>query len=163
MSEIDLRLYDPADLPAVAHIFARAIRETAAADYDPAQIAAWSRFDPAAWSAQRAARTTLVARIDGAPAGFADLEADGHLDRLYVHPAHGRRGVARCLVAVVEARAVTLGLDALHTEASLTARPFFEAVGFRVLAEETVERGGQRFQRYRMRKDGLTPRPAPDR
>ncbi len=163
MSEIELRLYDPADLPAVADIFSRAIRETASADYDPAQIAAWSRFDPAAWSAQRAARATWVARIDGAPAGFADFEPDGHLDRLYVHPAHGRRGVARCLVAAVESRAVALGLDALRTEASLTARPFFEAVGFSILVEETVERGGQWFRRYRMRKDGLRPRPGPDR
>nr|WP_232630084.1 GNAT family N-acetyltransferase [Methylobacterium sp. Leaf118] len=80
-----------------------------------------------------------------------------------MHPGFGRRGVARALVAAAEAHAVALGLDGLTTEASLTARPFFEAVGFRVLAEETVERGGQRFRRYRMRKDGLTPRPAPDR
>jgi putative acetyltransferase len=163
MSEIDLRLYDPADLPAVADIFSRAIRKTAAADYDPAQIAAWSRFHPAAWIAQRALLTTWVAWIDGKPAGFADLGPDGRLDRLYVHPARSRRGVARCLVAAAEARAVALGLYALRTEASLTARPFFEAVGFSVRVEEIVERGGQRFRRYRMRKDGLRPRPAPDR
>lgn len=163
MKSLVVGLYEPGDLEAVVEIFRRAIRETASADYDRAQIAAWSRFDREAWTRQRAARTTWVARIGGAAAGFADLEADGHLDRLYVHPRYGRCGVARALVAAAEAHAAALGLDGLHTEASLTARPFFEAAGFRVLAEETVARGGQRFRRYRMRKDGLKPRPAPDR
>ncbi|MFG5120941.1 GNAT family N-acetyltransferase [Methylorubrum sp. POS3] len=163
MSDCHFHPYDPADLPAVADIFVRAIRETASADYDPAQIAAWSRFDPAAWIRQRAARTTWVARIEAVPAGFADLEPDGHLDHLYVHPGFVRRGVGRCLISALEAHAVTSGLSALYTEASLTARPFFEAVGFRILAEETVARSGQHFRRYRMRKDGLRPRPAPDR
>lgn len=163
MNGIVIRPYAAADLDATVAIFRRAIREIAAADYGPEQVAAWSQVDRAAWAAKRASRPTWVAWRNGQAAGFSDLEPDGHLDMLYVHPAHRRRGVARRLIAVAEARALALGLEALHTEASLTARAAFEAAGFRVVAEEAVVRNGVAFRRYRMRKDELRPRRGPDR
>ncbi len=152
---IDCRPYHAGDLDAVIEIFHSALRETASADYAPAQIEAWSRIDPAVWAERRSRGHCWVAWIGTEAAGFADFEPDGRLDMLYVHAAHGGRGVARALLRAVETLALDLGLDALRTEASLTARPFFEAAGFHVVEAETVTRYGQAFQRYRMRKDGL--------
>ncbi|MBB2959932.1 GNAT family N-acetyltransferase [Methylobacterium sp. R2-1] len=152
---VAVRPYSPADLDAVIGIYHSAIRETAAADYMPAQIEAWSQVDRVTWAAGRQAGCCWVAWIDGEAAGFADLEPCGHLDMLYVRPAHGRQGVARALIQAVEATATAHGVSTLQTEASLTARPFFEAAGFRVVVEETVKRNGQSFRRYRMRKDGF--------
>lgn len=152
---IDCRPYRASNLEAVIGIFHSALRETASAEYDPAQIEAWSRIDRAVWAERRLRGCCRVAWIGTEAAGFADLEPDGRLDMLYVHPTHGRRGVARALLRDVETLAVDLGLVALRTEASLTARPFFEAAGFHVVEAETVARNGQAFRRYRMRKDGL--------
>lgn len=168
VSRIDVRPSAADDLEAVIAIFRSAIRVTASVDYGPAQVEAWSRVDRAAWIARRKRNHGWVAWIDREAAGFAELEPCGHLDMLYVHPAHGRRGVARALLRAVEGKAAALGLDALRTEASLTARPFFEAARFQVVEAETVTRNGETFQRYRMRKDGLgdaaaTPRRDPDR
>jgi putative acetyltransferase len=49
---------------------------------------------------------------------------------------------------VAEARRV--GLVRLFTEASITARPFFEARGFTVLAPQVVTLRGVEFVNYRM-------------
>jgi putative acetyltransferase len=40
----------------------------------------------------------------------------------------------------------------MHTEASLTARPAFEANGYRVIAAQTVRFNGQSFRNFRMEK-----------
>jgi putative acetyltransferase len=158
-----IRAYDPSDLDAVIAIFRGAIREIASADYSPSQIEAWARVDRAAFAARRASRQTWVACVGGTPAGFADLEPDGHIDMLYVGPTHSRQGVARALLATITREADRLGLDSLVTEASVTARHFFTAQGFQVIAPERVSRNGETFLRYRMRKDLVRPRPAPDR
>ncbi|HTX06424.1 MAG TPA: GNAT family N-acetyltransferase, partial [Steroidobacteraceae bacterium] len=89
-------------------------------------------------------------------AGFSDLEADGHIDLLYVHPDFQRRGVARALLEHIESAARERSLLRLYTEASITARPVFEARGFRVIAPRTVTVGGESMINYRMEK-GLEP------
>lgn len=147
-----VRRYDPADLDALIALFLRAIREVAAKDYQPAQIEAWARADRDLWATRRLDRPTWVATIGGEVAGFSDLEADGHLDMMFVHPEHQGAGVASALLAEVEAAARGQGLGRIFTEASITARPFFEVRGFRVIAGQEVERGGQRLANFRMEK-----------
>ncbi len=147
-----VRPYRPGDLDAVIAIFLGAIREVAARDYDPPQIDAWARADRDEWAAKRLDRPTWLALVGREPAGFADLEANGHLDMMYVHPAHGGAGVATALLRTVEAAAREQGLKRIFTEASLTARPFFAKRGFKTVAKQTVERGGQRFINFKMDK-----------
>ncbi len=74
--------------------------------------------------------------------GFGDLAADGYLDRLYVHPNFQRCGVATAICGALEAHARLLGVPAVTTHASITARPFFERRGYHVVREQQVERAG---------------------
>jgi putative acetyltransferase len=90
--------------------------------------------------------------MEGRIAGFSDLEPDGHIDMLYVHPDFQRRGVARALLQHVEQIARAMGLRRLYTEASLTARSAFEAMGFRVIVPQTVSVHGESMTNYRMEK-----------
>jgi putative acetyltransferase len=62
---------------------------------------------------------------------------------------------------VAEARGV--GLARLFTEASITARPFFEAHEFTVLAPQVVMCRGVEFVNYRMERVLAEPGAAPDR
>lgn len=149
---VAVRPYEPTDLDAVIGIFLRAIREVASADYDPAQIDAWARADREVWRERRLSRPTWVATVEEQPAGFTDLEPDGHVDMMYVHPDHQRLGVAKRLVERAEAEARRQGIALIYSEVSITARPFFERQGFRVVEEERVFRNGQWFLRYRMEK-----------
>ena len=149
---ITIDAYQPTDLDAVIAIFQAAIREVASRDYTAAQVDAWAQVDRERWAAARSSRPTWIARTGITAIGFADLEPDGHLDMMFVHPAHQSVGVASALLNAVEASARAQNLSRLFTEASITARPFFEKRGFLVTAAQTVEKRGQHLRNYRMTK-----------
>ena len=147
-----VRNYRHDDLDAVIEIFQRAIREIASRDYSPAHVDSWSRVDRGEWAEWRLTRPTWVAEIDGRPVGFSDLEADGHLDMMFVHPRFQGIGVATSLLERVEREAQSLDLQQVFVEASITARPFFERRGFRSVGLHPIEEDGLVFTTFRMIK-----------
>ena len=147
-----IRRYDAADLDAVMSVFLRSVRGVASRDYDAGQIAAWAQVDRDVWSHRRLDRPTWVALIDGVIAGFIDLEGSGHIDMLFVDAASQRGGVASALLDTVENAARVQRLAVLDTDASITARPFFEKHGFQVVRSQDVALRGQRLTNFRMEK-----------
>ena len=149
---ITLRPYRPDDAPALLALFRDTIRRVNSRDYTPPQIAAWASddIDPAFWAGRFTGRFVPVAEEAGRPVGFAELEPNGHIDRVYVSADHQRCGVGRRLLAAIVAEARRVGLARLFTEASITARPFFEAQGFVVVAPQVVQCRGAEFVNYRM-------------
>jgi putative acetyltransferase len=147
-----IRRYEAADLEAVMSVFLRSVRGVASRDYDAGQIAAWAQVDRDVWSYRRLNRPTWVALIDDVIAGFIDLESSGHIDMLFVDPACQRRGVASALLDTVENAAHVQRLAVLDTDASITARLFFEKHGFRVVRSQDVALRGQRLTNFRMEK-----------
>ena len=142
------------DIDAVMEVFRASVRLVARSDYTPEQVLAWSPddVDAAAWARRYATREAWVADIDRILVGFIELESNGHLDMLYVHPAHQRQGVASALLRELEAAARNSGIVTLYNEASITARPFFESRGFTLIAPQTVALRGQEFVNFRMEK-----------
>lgn len=148
-----IKAYEPGDAQTTIDIFLRAIREVASKDYSPAQIAAWAKVDePEVWAQYRASRPTWLAMDDGVPVGFTDLKPDGCLDMMFVDPDRQGRGIASLLLTTVEKAAREQGLQRIFTEASLTARPFFERRGFVIVAAQQVEKRGQTLANFRMEK-----------
>ena len=90
----------------------------------------------------------LVALEDGAVIGFGDIDGSGYLDRLYVHRCHQGKGVATALCDRLEQ--VCAGV--ISTHASITAKPFFEKRGYRVIREQQVERQGVALTNFVMEK-----------
>ena len=148
-----IRDYEKDDAAATLALFERAITTTGRVRYTEEQVGAWlgGPRELAQWNAERLAVHTFVAELDGAVAGFADLDEKGYVDRLFVDPAFGRRGVAHALLLHVRTSAERKGLSELTTHASLVARPVFERAGFRVVHEEVVRRGGVALVRFFMR------------
>ena len=148
---MELRLYTSGDCPAMAALFQETIRTVNAADYAPEQLDAWAggEVDLPAWDRSFRAHLTLVAEEAGEIIGFADMDASGYLDRLYVHPSHLRQGVATALCDALEA-AVDAPRFVAH--ASLTARPFFLARGYQEVHRQTVERLGVKMDNFVMEK-----------
>jgi putative acetyltransferase len=150
-----IRPYCQADAADTLAIFLAAVTETAAADYSPEQIQAWARpeaRDLPTWHASMQERNSYVATVDGAPAGFSDVNSAGYIDMLFVAPRYQRHGVARQLIARVEAHARTAQLTELTSDVSITARPFFERHGFTVEAEQHAVSGGMTLTNYKMTK-----------
>ncbi len=152
-----VRPYIAADLPALLTLFRGTVQTVNLGDYTQAQVNAWaaSALDTERWAALLRTRHTRVCVDEsGQLVGFADLEPDGHLDHLFVHTNHQRRGIGTLLLTAIEVVARHERMPVLHTEASLTARPFFEAHGFALLAEQTVWARGVAFVNFRMAKEG---------
>jgi putative acetyltransferase len=139
----------------VVSLFQRSVHEIASRDYSPRQLYAWAPafLDREAWARHMETGGVFVYERNDQIAGFARIDATGCLDLLYVHPDVQRQGVARALFDRVTSWAVSRGICHLHSDVSITARPFFESVGFRVVREQIVERRGLSLQNFRMEKD----------
>ena len=147
-----IRPYAAADIDALIALFRDSVRRVAQGDYSLEQVRAWApdEIDREGWALRLAASSTWVAVDRDRIAGFTTLEADGHLDMLYVHAELQRRGIASALLSRAASAARAVGLARLFTEASITARPFFERRGFQLLQTQIVTRRGQDLTNFRM-------------
>ena len=153
-----IRPYGYADAADTLAVFLAAVTETAAADYSPEQIQAWARPEArelSNWHAAMQKRNTYVATVDGTPVGFTDVNPAGYIDMLFVAPRHQRHGVARQLIAYVEAQARGAQLADLSADVSITARPFFARYGFTVEAEQHPVKSGVQLTNYKMKMNLL--------
>jgi putative acetyltransferase len=149
---MEIRIYQQDDHAAIAEIFCRAIHETASACYSPEQCRAWS--DPAPnpdhWRKRCELKRPFVAVSGDRIAGFLELDPDGHIDCLFVHPDFQRQGVATLLTRHAISTCFAMGLPRLYVEASHCAKPLFEKLGFVVTAENLARIRGQELQNFRM-------------
>lgn len=147
-----IRRYEPEDLGQITALFYDTVHAVNAADYAPEQLDAWADGAPDLdrWNGSLLAHHSLVA-VEGRDliVGFGDIDGTGYLDRLYVHKDRQGLGIATALCDRLE-RAVDAPVLTTHT--SITARPFFEGRGYRVLREQRVERHGVRMTNYVMEK-----------
>jgi ribosomal protein S18 acetylase RimI-like enzyme len=149
-----VRIATPADAGQIAQLFFDAVHHVNSRDYAPHQIAAWApTVRPAAdWADRQNTRRTWVAVIGESIVGFGELEASGHIDCFYCHRDHQGVGVGTALLAAIVAAAVRLGVPKLFAEVSITARPFFERRGFRVVRELQTEVRGVTLVNYLMER-----------
>ena len=151
---IALCTYRQDDAQVLLSLFRDTIRRVNRRDYNPTQIRAWASddIDPEIWAGRFTGRFVVVAEEAGRPVGFAELEANGHIDRVYVSADHQRRGIGRSLLSAIVVEARRQGVVRLYTEASITARLFFESQDFVVLAAQVVTCRGADFINYRMER-----------
>ena len=140
-----LRPYLPPDAAALAEIFRASIDGLTEEDYGEAQREAWVSIadDPAAFAARLGKGLTIIASLEGEPVGFASLVGNEELDLLYVTPEVAGQGVGSTLVDALERLASARGSKALMTNASDTARPFFEKRGYVAQSRNTVLINGE--------------------
>jgi len=162
MSAISLRPYLPADAKRCAEIFRSSIEELASDDYDEDQREAWASRadDEAAFGARLAEALTLLALIDGGVAGFASLKDGETIDMLFVDPEFARQGVGRTLVDALTKLAEARGAKRLIVEASDTAKPLFDRLGFAAQKRNLVRTDDQWLANTTMMKTfGAAPAP----
>lgn len=151
-----LRPFEAGDAAAIAALTIDAIQTIGAQRYSPEQVRVWSsgHINESRFIARAEAGHHIYVMADdqGAPAAYALLEPDGHLDMLYCSPAHARVGLAGLLLAHAEERAHALGVSKLYTEASELARPAFERAGYGVLNRRDFEFEGVAIHNYAMEK-----------
>jgi len=83
--------------------------------------------------------------IDHCIAGFCSFRKDSYLDLLFVSHLHQRKGIAALLTTRCLYEAKALNLSRVHIEASITAKPFFTKMGFKLIKEQQKQFRGEVF------------------
>ncbi|MBW4426713.1 MAG: GNAT family N-acetyltransferase [Nostoc desertorum CM1-VF14] len=149
-----LRIYKIPDTEEIMKLFYDTIHEVNIRDYTQEQVDAWApaNMDIEVWIKGLGSKFTYVAEEQGKIIGFGELEANGHIDRFYCHKDFQRRGVGKKILEQLESKAKSLKIEKLFTEASITAKPFFERQNFIVVKQQEVERRGQKLINFIMEK-----------
>lgn len=157
-----LRPYLPSDAPRCAAIFRSSVEEMTGDDYDEDQRSAWAAGadDETAFGARLANGLTLIATVEGEPAGFGSLKDADIIDMLYVDPASSRLGIASLLIDALAKLAASRGAKQLTSEVSDTARATFERQGFIAQRRNLVQLGGQWLANTTMIKPLTATKPA---
>ncbi len=149
-----IRYYQPSDIGQIVRLYFETVHTINRHDYSDEQIMAWAPVvpDETRWSKRYETRITFVAEENSVITGFAELEPTGHIDCFYCHHAYQRRGTGTLLLNRLEQEARSLGLKQLFTEASITAKPFFESKGFHTLRENQILRNNVTLVNFSMEK-----------
>lgn len=147
-----IRRYETKDCPQIVKLFYDTVHTVNAGDYTEEQLEAWApeTADLGEWDRSFCRHYTVVAEDQGQILGFGDIDSGGYLDRLYVHKDAQRKGIAAAICSRLEEAAES---DCIVTHASITARPFFAARGYRTVKEQQVIRRGVSLTNYIMEKD----------
>lgn len=148
-----LRAYRPVDKRQLQQLFYDTVHAVNARDYTPEQLDVWAPAEPRrdSW-ARLDGQFCFVVEAQKAIVGFISMADDGLVDFLFVHQHYQNKGIAGTLLKYVERLARKKGIAELRTEASLTARGFFEKKGFVLLSENRKSLDGVEFLNYQMAK-----------
>ena len=151
---LQLRPFRIGDEAALRAVFFSSVHALARRHYSPAQLAVWAPrlYDPAQWRALIHANQPFVAELDGAIAGYADLQASGCIGHFFVAGAYGGRGVGKALMAHIHQQAASRGMGQLFSDVSLAAELFFRKSGFAVQARQQLDVQGVILANARMCK-----------
>lgn len=151
MKKVIVRKYEPSDCRELSELFYNTVHTVNARDYRKEQLSVWATgtVDLERWNKSFQDHYTFVAVDQGMITGFGDIDKTGYLDRLFVHKDYQRKGVATAICDKLE----QMAQGDVVTHASITARPFFEKRGYKVVKEQKVERQGITLTNFVMKKE----------
>lgn len=134
-------------------LFYNTVHTINAKDYTKKQLDAWAsgQVDLEKWDQSFQEHFTVVAVENGIIVGFGDVDTTGYFDRLYIHKNNQRKGIATAICDQLESKVQ----GKIVTHASVTAKPFFEKRGYKVLKEQQVVRKEIFLKNYVMEKNQL--------
>ncbi len=146
-----IRKYQPSDCKELTELFYNTVHTVNAKDYTKEQLDVWAtgQVDLEKWDQSLQEHFSIVAVDDDIIVGFGDIDKTGYLDRLFVHAGYQGKGIATAICNRLEAAVQTN----IVTHASITARPFFEKRGYKVVKEQQVERQGLFLTNFVMIKE----------
>lgn len=146
-----IRKYRSSDCGYLAELFYQTVHAVNAKDYTQEQLDVWAsgHVDLGKWDKSFLEHSTVVAVQNDVIAGFGDMDGSGYLDRLYVHKDYQNQGIATAICDELEQ---SVDAEKITTHASITAKPFFERRGYKVVREQQVVRDGISLTNFVMEK-----------
>jgi len=149
-----IRAYRPEDWEEVVRLFHDTVHFVNAADYTVDQLNAWVPEHMVLPELKKRLVNTysVVAEKDGVIVGFGNVNGTGYFDCLYIHKNYQRMGVGTLIADEIEKYFCRNGIHMATTDASITAKPFFEKRGYIVEKEQKVACRGQLLTNFKMHK-----------
>ncbi|MBC6972990.1 GNAT family N-acetyltransferase [Bacillus sp. Xin] len=149
--------FNKQDAEEIINLFYETVHSVNAKDYSKIQLDVWAPKEEKCnkieiWRESFIQNITYVAKINDTIVGFSDMTHKGYLDRLYVHKNYQGKGIALALINKIEAKARKLKLQEINTNASITAKPFFQRRGYSIVCVQDIERKGVTLMNYHMKK-----------
>jgi putative acetyltransferase len=148
-----IRKFNKSDIAQITELFYQTVHTINKKDYTQEQLDAWVPKDQDySQYLNLHANIAYVVEIDGTIAGFADAVENGYIDRLYVHKDFQRQGIATFLLKKLEQVFKQLNTKEFSADVSITARPFFEKHGYKVVKEHYEKVRGVYITYFNMSK-----------
>lgn len=154
--KISIRDYQPEDAESLAHIYYNTIHRINSQHYTEEQVNVWappSSLDAKPWVKKFARTKPIIATVENQIVGFAEFETNGHIDCFYCHHEWIGKGVGSALMKEILQRAKNNQNHRIFAEVSITAKPFFEKSGFRIITEQTVIKKGIELTNFKMERE----------
>ena len=152
-----LRKYKSDDCLKLLKLFYDTVRTVNKKDYNDEQLSVWApdnyieeKYNT--WQKSLSENFTVIAEKNGDIVGFGDIEKNGYLNRSFVHKNYQSRRIASSIVKELESYAEKICIRTIITEASTTAKPFFEKIGYSLIKEQQIEKKGIFLTNYVMEK-----------
>lgn len=156
--ECKIRKLADTDMKNIVSMYYRTVHSVNAKDYSSQQLEAWAPMEKkestiSKWAHSLKKNISYVAEIDSKIIGFGDITIHGYLDRLYTHQYFQKKGVASSLLKLLENKVREIGVTEVWTEASITAKSFFESHEYKLVRPQMVERNGVMLLNFIMNKN----------
>ncbi|MBO0440014.1 hypothetical protein DOK67_0001584 [Enterococcus sp. DIV0212c] len=152
MTVFNIRNYQKSDLETIIALFNNTVQAINKKDYTPQQIEQWVQLTPdyEKWHATLSSTHTIVAQNRDKILGFGNISDSGELDYLYVDKEWIGYGVGKMLATNLIDYAFKSGAKQITVYSSITAKPFFESLGFELLEQKINYRNGVLLMNYLM-------------
>lgn len=146
-----IREYQTSDCKEITELFYNTVHTVNANDYTKEQLSVWAtgQVDLEKWNESLQEHFSVVVVDDEIIVGFGNIDNTGYLDRLFVYTDYQGKGIATAICNQLE-QAVK---GDITTHASITAKPFFEKRGYKIVKEQQIERQGIFLTNYVMIKE----------
>ena len=154
-TNITFRSVTMTDIPELKELFRNTVLTVNARDYTAEEVADWASCgnSPGRWEELLATLHFIVAcDTEGRIVGFTSIRNDGYLHSMFIHKDHQGEGIATALLQRIEAYATEHGIREITSEVSITARPFFERKGYKVIYEQKALCNRLYIKNYWMKK-----------
>lgn len=155
-TNLGIRPLTELDIPEMRELFRTTVLTVNSKDYTKEEVADWASCGDSIehWK-ELLAKNDYIGAIDGQGkiVGFSSMNAEGYLHSMFVHKDWQHKGVASMLLSEVEKMALGYGVHKISAEVSITARPFFEKHGYKMVKEQKAKANRLYLTNYVMKKE----------
>lgn len=155
VTNLGIRRLAAQDIPEMRKLFRATVLTVNSKDYTKEEVEDWAscRDSVEHWK-ELLAKNNYIGALDGQGGivGFSSMNAEGYLHSMFVHKDWQGKGVATLLLSEVEKIARRYGVHKISVEVSVTARPFFEKHGYKVVKEQKAKANRLYLTNYVMEK-----------